>query len=345
MDPGPLMTGLGPVPLPVLQVHASRVCNLACLHCYSVSGPDAPGALDPEHVCRVVSDAATLGYRVLAFSGGEPLAYNGITEVLRHARNLGLRTSVTTNGTLSTERHLRLIADLVDVVAVSVDGPVDLHNRIRGNDTAFARTSAGLARFRETGAALGIIHTLTRESLPHLEWLADFAVASGAVLLQVHPLELFGRGQTTMGADAADAEVLARAYVAGFALRRLYAASLAVQFDISHRDHLRAIPESIYASDVRLTGAEAAADLLGVIVLEQDGLVAPVAYGFGRRFRVCNSREQDLKTAWDSYVGTGYLEFRMLCRKAWEALAEPQTPTLLNWHDLIVARSVADAPV
>lgn len=339
------MAPLGPVPLPVFHVHASRLCNLACLHCYSASGPDASGALDPEVVCRAVSDAAALGYRVVSFSGGEPFAYDGLVEVLQHARGLGLRTSVTTNGTVLKAHHQRAIAELVDIVAVSVDGPRALHNRIRASGTAFERTCRGLACIRETAAAMGIIHTLTCESLAHLEWLAEFALNYGAGLLQIHPLELFGRGRTTMQAGAANAEILARAYLTCFALQRKYAAGLTVQLDLAHRDQLRAAPDSIYASDPELTRDESAASLLGVMVLEADGSVVPLAYGFGRQFRICSILEQDLRPAWDGYVGTGYLNFRSLCRKVWAELADPATPVLLNWHDLIVARSAAGALV
>jgi Fe-coproporphyrin III synthase len=345
MDADRSVERLGAVPQPVFQVHASRVCNLACLHCYSASGPDAHGALDPELVCGAVSDAAALGYRVLAFSGGEPLSYDGISEVLQHAKKLGLRTTVTTNGTLSKPRHLRVIADLVDRVAVSVDGPMELHNRIRADNTAFERTCAGVARIRETGVPFGIIHTLTRESVAHLEWLADFAVESGASLLQIHPLELFGRGQTAMSAEKVGDEVLARAYLTSFALRQIYGDQLTLQFDVAHRDHLQATPSSIYASDVQLTGEESAASLLGVLVLEANGSVVPLAYGFGRRYQICNILEQDLRAAWDAYVGSGYVQFRSLCKKSWESLADPRAPILLNWHDLIVAMSSHGEPV
>ena len=93
--------GTGPVPVPILQIHASRKCNLSCPHCYSESSPSAADELPVEVICELIEDAAELGYRGIAFSGGEPLVYPGLVEVLSYAKALGLHTSVTTNGTLA----------------------------------------------------------------------------------------------------------------------------------------------------------------------------------------------------------------------------------------------------
>src|SRR5271157_5562167 len=94
------LTGLGPVSVPVLQIHASRTCNLACAHCYSHSSPVADEGVPAAALSRLIDDAAESGYRAVAFSGGEPLVYPGLLEALRRARAVGLSTSVTTNGTL-----------------------------------------------------------------------------------------------------------------------------------------------------------------------------------------------------------------------------------------------------
>ena len=89
---------------PVLQVHPSEFCNLACAHCYSSSGPSARGELDPALLRRCLDDARALGYRDLAVSGGEPLLYRGLADLLKQARDLGMHTAVTTNGMPLTDR-------------------------------------------------------------------------------------------------------------------------------------------------------------------------------------------------------------------------------------------------
>ena len=205
--------GIGPVPVPILQIHASRRCNLSCPHCYSQSGPTATDELPVEAVCQLIEDAAGLGYRGVAFSGGEPLVYRGLAQALSCAKSLGLTTSVTTNGTLLHPSRLTALAPLLSVLAVSLDGPPAMHDELRGSPTAFRRLLHGLPSVKSAGMRFGFIHTLTRRSWDKLPWLADFAHRHGASLLQIHPLELFGRAEQEMRAELAGEELLMRAYL------------------------------------------------------------------------------------------------------------------------------------
>jgi MoaA/NifB/PqqE/SkfB family radical SAM enzyme len=109
--------------------------------------------LDPALISSLVSDE---------------FLYPGLLDVLRHAKSLGLRTTVTTNGYFLQQRRLEPLRDFVDVLAVSLDGPPELHNRLRGSPRAFDRLGAGLKSLRASGLKFGFIHTLTQETWEHL---------------------------------------------------------------------------------------------------------------------------------------------------------------------------------
>jgi Fe-coproporphyrin III synthase len=130
----------------VLQVHPTRACNLTCRHCYSVSGPAQRTHLDVDVLAEVLRDAVDLGYTRVSFSGGEPLMYPPLRPLLGLARELGLTTSVSTSGTLITVENAEWLGQLVDVLAVSVDGEPESHNRIRGSVNAYEWTERGLRR-------------------------------------------------------------------------------------------------------------------------------------------------------------------------------------------------------
>lgn len=134
-----------------MQVHATLTCNLRCTHCYSASGPEQRGELDLALHKDALTDAAALGYESVAVSGGEPLAYRSLVPLLEHARVVGLRTLVTTNGTLRDDARATRLRGLVDVLAISVDGPPEIHNRVRASSRAFKQTVRGI----ETAAANG----------------------------------------------------------------------------------------------------------------------------------------------------------------------------------------------
>jgi MoaA/NifB/PqqE/SkfB family radical SAM enzyme len=339
-DRSPVATGIGPVPIPVLHIHASSKCNLSCAHCYSRSSPSAAGAVPVQAVCQLIDDAADLGYRAVAFSGGEPLIYPGLMEALSAAKTLGLRASVTSNGTLLDPPRLEALHDLVTLLAVSLDGPPALHNEIRGSASAFDRLLGGVENLRSADIRFGLLHTLTRYSWEHLPWLADFAHGNGAKLFQIHPLEMFGRAERMMRGQMPDENVLMRAYLLSHALLVKYREHMAIQIDLVHRDQALRDPTRFYAKAVGCGEVGKAADLLSVVVLEPDGAVVPLAYGFSRRFMICNIHEERFASAWRRYAETDYPVLRRLCRAALDAIRSAATPQLFNWHDLIVQQSL-----
>ncbi len=328
----------GPIREPILQIHPSLWCNLQCKHCYSESNPWTRTQLDPELVCQTISDAAAMGYKVVSVSGGEPFLYKGLSAVLRHAKALGLRTTVTTNGYLLKQDRLAELSGLLDLLAVSVDGPPDVHNEVRGSSQAFAKMQAGVENARTAGLKFGFIHTATPRSWEHLLWLGEFAHTNGAQLLQIHPLELAGRARSEMQALSPDHGVITRIYLLAFALGAKYGKSMRVQCDLMHRDHAIAEPELIYASDVCAFGKHAS-ELLSIIVLEPDGAVVPVSFGFDRKYQICNVKEERLTSGWQAFAENRYSSFRGLCREVYDEVSRPGSSDLFNWHELVVTKS------
>lgn len=326
----------------ILHVHPGLGCNLRCRHCYSSSGPAAKTRLDPALVCEALTDAAALGYQVAAFSGGEPLLQPDIWEMLAHARAVGLRTALTTNGTLiSTDEIAARLRSTVDSLAVSLDGPPDLHNEMRASPLAFERMLAGVRRLSVAGAPFGFIFTLTEQSWEHLVWAGEFAVEQEARLLQLHPLEMGGRAVGTLNNLSPSEETLARAYLLSLAMQERYGEQLALQVDFLHRDRVVASPELVYADE---EGTEAqnespTAQDLNLLILEADGSLVPFSYGFSRSFALGNVKEHRLRDLFPAYFDGGYQRLRALCRRVYaEQIAQRDFP-LFNWYELIVHAS------
>jgi len=186
----------------------------------------------------------------------------------------------------------------------------------------------------------GFIHTLTQETWEHLLWIADFAASSGARLLQLHPLEMAGRAEGRLGALSAEEDGLAKAYLLATALAAKYRESMSIQLDLLHREHVLRAPQIVYADELsREWERNAPADLLGLIVMEADGAVVPISYGFSRRYQICHLQEESLEHSWQSFLREGYPEFRQMCRELFEELIAPNQRPLFNWHERVVARS------
>ena len=314
----------------ILQIHPTRRCNLRCLHCYSQSGPEERAELEASLIEAVLEDAARLGFDVLAVSGGEPFLYRGLAQVLTRAKELGLFTSVTTNGTLLSTTRLRLLVGLVDLLAISVDGQPGSHNEIRASPDAFERLVQGLPKLRATGMPFGFIFTLTQYNLHELEWVANFALEQGARLLQIHPLEPAGRALVQMEGSVPDSIESSYALLEATRLQHQYEGRLNIQLDLSYRPEA----ERVYAG-TQCEASDDLASLVSPLVLETDGTLVPLEYGFARRYALGSIHQARLATLAPRWRAEVYPAFRKLCEGVFTSQTAASAPPVFNWYEAV----------
>lgn len=329
----------------IVQIHPTRRCNLRCLHCYSSSGPEVAGELDAALVRDLLTDARAEGYTVAGFSGGEPLLYRPLREVLEHAKSLGLTTTVTSNGMLLDERRLERIAGAADLLAISLDGVPESHDRMRASPRAFETMASRLEGVRRAGIPFGFIFTLTQYNLHELPWVATFAIEQGARLLQIHPLELAGRAAETLRDERPDGTEAAWAYLTAVRLREGLGERLRVHLDLADREVLREDPARAFAEPE--AAADPAAPLaaqLSPLVVESDGTVVPVQYGFSRRYALGDLRRDRLTACAERWRTGLTADFRALCRRTFEELVSAEALPVTNWYERIAAQAAAEEP-
>jgi Fe-coproporphyrin III synthase len=320
----------------ILQIHPTRRCNLHCLHCYSSSGPHERGGIDAALLCDALDDARAEGYTVASFSGGEPLLYGSLREVLDHARQRGFRTALVSNGMLLDARRLATIQGAVDVLAISLDGVPASHNRMRASNRAFEIMASRLEGVRASGIPFGFVFTLTQHNLHELEWVASFAVEQGARLLQVHPLEEVGRARESLAGARPDAIEATYAYLAVNRIRTAFGARLQVHLDLAHRDFLRAHPErGLVSEPLDETSTRPLGELLSPLVVEADGTVVPLNYGFARAYAFGNLHDAPLRDLTSTWRRNRYAEFRRLCRRVFDDVTNAEDLPFFNWYEAV----------
>ena len=274
--------------------------------------------------------------------GGEPLLYPDLAGVLRFAKELGLRTTVTTNGMLLDERHLGHVAPYLDLLAISLDGDAVRHNNLRGDARAHERLMGGLSVVSERGLAFGFIHTLTRQSWEQIEALVDFAAGCDARLFQIHPLELVGRAKVELADAACDEATLAKVYILSLALGARHAGRPAIQYDVLPARKLAGAPESVHADEDTVDYSPLRAEHLTFLVLEADGTVVPMNFGFSRKYRVGNVTQARLRDSWPDFERDVYPAFRSLCRRTFERATADGAPRLVNWYEVLHDASIGE---
>jgi len=145
-------------------------CNKSCTYC---SIPElAVPELSTDEWRDVMTRLVDAGTRRVLFFGGEPLLRTDILELVTHARRIGLRVGLTTNGSLAPAR-VDVIRQLHSL-AVSLDGPPSSQDRTRGSGSHDEAVRA-IEIARECGVPVKINAVLCADNSEELPWLLEFS--------------------------------------------------------------------------------------------------------------------------------------------------------------------------
>jgi MoaA/NifB/PqqE/SkfB family radical SAM enzyme len=105
--------------------------------------------MDVDDWKRLVDEISDHQISSLLIRGGEPFMFPGIIELLEYIHNKGLSISIDSNGTLLKD----FAADLLRIgnihVTISIDGPEEIHDQVRGVRGCFRKTEEGLVLLNE----------------------------------------------------------------------------------------------------------------------------------------------------------------------------------------------------
>lgn len=180
----------------------TRRCNLKCLMCTQIRHSDAiPDYLswyDPSRELPLSAwinllDQVKASRPRVHITGGEPLVHQHFKDLVREVKSRGLFMRLTTNGTLLSGVAELLVSLGVEMVVVSLDGPEELHDQIRGHQGVFQRATTGIRALRETRdrlqknePILTINCTISKANLAVLPQMVPLALELGADILQFH---------------------------------------------------------------------------------------------------------------------------------------------------------------
>lgn len=139
-----------------LVLGVNNTCNLHCKMCdvgvnYTQSNfyTNLMGSKPvhmPLDLFKTIADQASAYFpRVkLGYAFTEPLIYSHLGESLEYAHYRKLYTSLTTNGLGLKKWSTALAKNGVKEINVSLDGPPEIHNYIRGNEHSFTKAMEGI---------------------------------------------------------------------------------------------------------------------------------------------------------------------------------------------------------
>jgi len=193
---------------PIVVWTMSRRCNLHCVHCYSDSeNRDYPGELSLDEGRSLLDDLAQFHVPALLLSGGEPLYHPHVFDWAEYARRLGLRLTLSTNGTL-IDRALaeRIKQTGFSYVGISFDGLGKINDQFRGKLGAFDAALQGVRHLKAVGQRVGLRFTITRRNVEALPQIFELVEREDIDRVCFYHLVYSGRGSRLSQDDLTHAE-------------------------------------------------------------------------------------------------------------------------------------------
>jgi len=188
----------------------TNACNLKCKMCgqWSEEGyvrnvkEDLPSSLGLVDWKRLTDELAAHQISSVILRGGEPFLFPYVIELLEYINSKGIFISIDTNGTLLN----KYAADLVRIgnihITISIDGPEEIHDKIRGIKGCFRKIKEGVDQLieveKENGKEISrsICFTISPYSVSGLGKMTDVARSLSINTLVIVPYNYIS---STMG--------------------------------------------------------------------------------------------------------------------------------------------------
>ena len=139
----------------IVSIALTFHCNLKCRFCGIWKARRKE--MTTEQVKKLIRDFSKNGMQLVIFTGGEPLLRKDIGELVDYAKSLGVYTHIVTNGNLIKNRIEEI--KNVDSISVSIDGPKDINDLIRGKGS-FEKALEGIKAARRKGLFVHIMSSI-----------------------------------------------------------------------------------------------------------------------------------------------------------------------------------------
>jgi len=137
-------------------------CNSRCEYCeyWRSSWPE----LGANESITVIKRIAESGARMLDFSGGEPTLRNDIGDLIMLSHDLGLFTTMNTNGLAVRNDMISKFRAGLEAITVSIDGPEEVHDKVRGIKGGYRKAIESIKTYRASGIRTGISTVLSTQN-------------------------------------------------------------------------------------------------------------------------------------------------------------------------------------
>ena len=124
-----------------IMIKLTRNCNLDCIFCSQNGARNEQ--LDVTVVIKILVEASEYGVNEIIYSGGEPLMYPYIKEIIKYGEERGLNQTIVSNGIGIKELGKELLEQL-KCIGISIHGDQYMHDKIVKRNGAYQKVIESL---------------------------------------------------------------------------------------------------------------------------------------------------------------------------------------------------------
>lgn len=168
---------------PIIDIAYNYACNLQCQHCTASRFEKKERKLTPQDMRRISDEAHSLGLCQFCLSGGEPLIFPDLDDVISALQPEKFHLTMSTNGhflTPAIARHLKTIG--LDKIKISLDDFDEKEHDVNRQSTgAYKKAIAAMFNARDAGLSVVIQTVVSRQNCQtkRLIQMAKFAQENG----------------------------------------------------------------------------------------------------------------------------------------------------------------------
>lgn len=283
-----------------VQWRLTKMCNLNCKHCYLNEKNQKSAELSKEEIVDIAKKIVKNKIFEVLITGGEPTIKEGIKEVLEI---LGKHCSLTifTNA-LQREPLLKILPVLKKYkdtirINVSLDGPEEIHDSIRGKGS-FNKTLENINFLAREGLEVVINTVLTKKFKPYLEQFIEDVRNTGVEAIQFSKFYPLGEGKKYP-------ELMLSPEEFKNILKKLMKISKEIKDPKIIFDHTFCFLLGENKSEVDTRKCSGG---LSKIIIESNGDIFPCQLLPHKEFKMGNILKATIKEAWDSKNRLKFLE-------------------------------------
>ena len=174
----------------------TKKCQLNCIHCCNIFRRNHQSIEDisPDRAKNIIKKLNQYNVKKIVFTGGDPLEYNHIFELIKYAKSFGMKISLSTNGIL-LEKYYDQIVELSPLkIVIGIYGFLpETHDSFVGKKGALENIFLWTEKLLHHGIEVNFHYTANRKNLHEFEDLMNYAKERGIKVSLANILQVKGR--------------------------------------------------------------------------------------------------------------------------------------------------------